>query len=320
MRKRGAPRVAHPQRVPATLSLRALATTVLVLALCLVALGGVVHTTGSSLACPDWPLCHGQVMPAMEGGVLYEHSHRLLALAVMIGVLVLPWAARRSERTQRTLAIIAVCVVVVQALLGAITVLLRLPPLVSVLHLGGATLLCALLVWIATREGARPTPIGPRTAATVRLALALCVCQVLLGAAVRHLGAAMACGRDLVACDGSWAPSHALGVLHLAHRALGLVTLVAAVRVGLALGRSPGLPRASRIAGALVGLAAPLQVGLGLLTVALGPTLVVVTAHLVLGELLVVGLVHVLASLRAPAREASTERSGELSLDAVRRA
>ena len=57
-------------------------------------MGGLVHNTRSSLACPDWPLCFGHVFPKMEGGVLVEHSHRLvaatvtfLALGLMIGAL-----------------------------------------------------------------------------------------------------------------------------------------------------------------------------------------------------------------------------------------
>src|ERR1041384_2564730 len=54
----------------------------------LILIGGLVHGTGSSLACPDWPTCYGTMMPKMEGGVLVEHSHRLGAGAVVILTLV----------------------------------------------------------------------------------------------------------------------------------------------------------------------------------------------------------------------------------------
>ena len=43
--------------------------------LLLLLLGSVVHATGSSLACPDWPTCYGTMVPAMEGGVFWEHLH-----------------------------------------------------------------------------------------------------------------------------------------------------------------------------------------------------------------------------------------------------
>src|SRR4051794_38915603 len=77
---------AAPVDVPATatsrralrlvhgLSIAAAAATYL-----LILIGGLVHGTGSSLACPDWPTCYGTMMPKMEGGVLVEHSHRLAA-------------------------------------------------------------------------------------------------------------------------------------------------------------------------------------------------------------------------------------------------
>ncbi|MCX5731932.1 MAG: COX15/CtaA family protein, partial [Deltaproteobacteria bacterium] len=65
----------------------------------LLVIGGMVHATGSSLACPDWPLCYGQFFPSMEGGVLYEHGHRLVALAVSLLTLALAavvWRRRRE--------------------------------------------------------------------------------------------------------------------------------------------------------------------------------------------------------------------------------
>ena len=44
----------------------------------LIFVGGLVTSTGSGLAVPDWPLSFGQVFPPMVGGVLYEHGHRLV--------------------------------------------------------------------------------------------------------------------------------------------------------------------------------------------------------------------------------------------------
>src|SRR3954466_857053 len=55
----------------------------------LILIGGLVHGTGSSLACPDWPTCYGTMMPVMQGGVAVEHSHRLAAGTVVILTLTL---------------------------------------------------------------------------------------------------------------------------------------------------------------------------------------------------------------------------------------
>ena len=63
----------HPRVVHRFAVATAVATYLLIL------IGGLVHGTGSSLACPDWPTCYGSLMPKMEGGVLVEHSHRLAA-------------------------------------------------------------------------------------------------------------------------------------------------------------------------------------------------------------------------------------------------
>ena len=63
--------------------------------------GAVVHNTQSSLACPDWPLCYDQVFPNMEGAILIEHGHRLLASFVgllTIGMVIFSYKDRmRSD-------------------------------------------------------------------------------------------------------------------------------------------------------------------------------------------------------------------------------
>src|SRR5262245_49096087 len=112
-----------------------LAATTFVLLL----VGGLVHGTGSGLACPDWPLCFGSALPKMEGHVLYEHSHRLVAgtvalltvaLAIALTVAAVGATPERRRRVPVGLGWAAAALVLVQAVLGGLTVLLKLPTIV----------------------------------------------------------------------------------------------------------------------------------------------------------------------------------------------
>src|SRR6185437_16061343 len=112
------------------MSLRRFASVTAGLTFILLLMGGLVHNTGSSLACPDWPLCFGQVFPKMEGGVLVEHSHRLVAATVTILTFVLMIGCiRRASRVRDAglakAGVLAFALILVQALLGGLTVIFR---------------------------------------------------------------------------------------------------------------------------------------------------------------------------------------------------
>src|SRR5512143_1359918 len=152
----------------------------------LLAIGGMVHATGSSLACPDWPLCYGQFFPAMEGGVLFEHGHRLVALAVAVltaALAVLVWR-RRREAAPRAMAALAVLLVLAQASLGALTVIYKLPLLVSAGHLATWMAFFSLVVALAIRLAPASGAAGLRNAAPslAALAAAAVYLQIVLGA------------------------------------------------------------------------------------------------------------------------------------------
>src|SRR5438445_763745 len=159
--------------------------------LVLLFLGGLVTSTGSGLAVPDWPLSFGQVFPPMVGGVLFEHGHRLAATAVgCLTVVLALWTvvgeARASVRALGLLALLAVALpavhvrrhtddpwvrrpallagglVVLQVTLGALTIWSRRAVLVTTTHLVvGAALLATCLV--LTLRATHVTLIQPRT-------------------------------------------------------------------------------------------------------------------------------------------------------------
>jgi len=96
----------------------------------------MVTSTASGLAVPDWPLSYGMLFPPMVGGVFYEHGHRMIAAAVGFLTLILAfWLGfSREEKWLKILGFCALGAVILQGVLGGVTVLLMLPPAVSISH------------------------------------------------------------------------------------------------------------------------------------------------------------------------------------------
>src|SRR6202034_1132356 len=108
--------------------------TLAVCTLLLVVAGASVTSNQAGLSVPDWPLSYGQVMPQMTGGVLFEHGHRMVAAFVgFLTVVLAIWLARVERRAwMKKLGWIALLAVIVQGLLGGLTVKMLIPPAVSV--------------------------------------------------------------------------------------------------------------------------------------------------------------------------------------------
>jgi len=291
----------------------AVATFLLLLA------GGLVTSTGSGLAVPDWPLSFGRVFPPMVGGVLFEHGHRLVAAAVGVLTLVLAfWFARREARAWvRRLAYVAAGAILLQGLLGGLTVLLRLPPAISVLHacLAQGFFCVVVLLALVTSEGfvaRRPEALrdegAPRLWALGSIATLLVYAQLILGAVMRHTGAGLAIP-DFPLAFGRLVPPMASFeiAIHFAHRAGALVVAAAvlflAVRI---LRRHPGRIDLAGPARLLV-LLVVVQILLGGATVLTRLAVVPATAHVVVGALLVAAcLVVTVRSARGRALPAAS--------------
>jgi protoheme IX farnesyltransferase len=228
---------------------RALVYASLVASLLVVVWGGVVRVTGSGLGCPDWPLCHGQFLPSLDPSTRIEWFHRFLAIAggVTVAAVVL-WSlvVYRADRRVLTLAVIAAILYPLQAVLGAITVVLELPPEWVTVHLANAELLLATLTILAVVV--RWPNVGrTQTAGWTWLAVAAAVGTFVLlvsGAYVRGADATAACPNWPLCGDVAF-PSLGAPAIAMLHRyvaaGVGIVVALACIEAWRHRRDAPGL-------------------------------------------------------------------------------
>ncbi|MCX7902738.1 MAG: COX15/CtaA family protein [Burkholderiaceae bacterium] len=298
--------------------------------LILLFLGGQVKSHEAGLSVPDWPLTYGEnpvtfPLEKWVGGIFHEHFHRLVAGTVALmtaGMAALLWMAR-ARPWMKWLGVAAVIAVLLQAVLGGLTVWWGLPDAVSSAHalLAQTFFLMTVLIayglsaeWSARSAHARTRPETrtPLHAAGIAL-VALLYVQLLLGALTRHTESALAIP-DFPTSAGQWIPafndqtvewvnqwrtahSFETGVdlapvalpqiaLHFAHRVGAVViTLFVALLVWLAYRHEEAAPRGFPVACALVFLTG-VQFMLGAMTVITGRMPILASAHLAVGAAL----------------------------------
>jgi heme A synthase len=274
-----------------------IAFAVLVVAVvALMVLGALVRAHGAGLACPDWPLCFGEFVPAMDLKVAFEWSHRLVAGSVGIVFLALALlTARRPQifRRVRGLLWLAAILLAVQVLLGALTVWQLLAVWTVTSHLVTANLfaLALLLVTLRLRRIARgdppAAPVSPAARTWLWIAALLLALQIVLGGLVSASFAGMACPEWPACLNGVWFPAIGGNVaLHLLHRSNGYLVLAALVGAVVATRGQPGTAGPARTALAL----ALAQVGVGVANVLLGLPVEITGLHSALAAALVLSL------------------------------
>jgi len=261
----------------------------------LIVLGALVRAHGAGLACPDWPLCFGTLVPRMNLEVAFEWTHRLVAGTVSLVFVALAAALLRDGALRRRAApllALAAGLLALQVVLGALTVWHLLAAWTVTAHLvvGNSFNACLLLLALRLREAggsAAPLPAAPGAArSALAAAAALLLAQVVLGGLVSSTYAGMACPEWPRCNGGAWLPSlSGLVGLHLAHRWNAVLLLAGLAAAALA---TRGTPVGGLAAGAFaLGLA---QTALGVANVLLAIPVEVTALHSLLAALLVLSL------------------------------
>src|SRR5581483_3997991 len=289
-------------------------------------IGGLVTSTGSGLAVPDWPLSFGMVFPPMVGGVLFEHGHRLAATVVgSLTVVLAVWTVVAERRASvRVLGLGALFAVVLQGVLGGVTVLYKLPLAVSVTHACLAQAFFCLTVTLAvlTSPGwtaPRARTVSPGLATFATAATVVVFLQIVLGALMRHMGAGLAIP-DFPLAFGRVVPPLVtpLITVHFAHRVGALVVAVVVLAMAAVTLRRHGSDAWLRRPAVLaVGLLVA-QIALGAVTIWSRRAIVPTTAHLVVGAgLLATCLVLALRTRRLALPRPATVACIELRRQAI---
>ena len=228
--------------------LRRFTKVVAVSTLFLIFAGAMVTSTGSGLAVPDWPTTYGENMFTFPyskwvGGIFYEHGHRLIASTVgFLCIIQAIWLQRREpKKFVRRLGWLSLGAVIVQGMLGGLTVIFLLPKVISISHAALAEIFFCINVSIAFFTSdwyarLRSMEKGDAPAAGAWALTALVYAQILAGAVMRHLGAGLAIP-DFPLSFGRVIPEFATVNIAAAfvHRAGGFIVAVAVIAMAIRL-------------------------------------------------------------------------------------
>ena len=270
-------------------------------------LGSVVHATESSLACPDWPTCFGTMMPEMTGGVFWEHLHRLVAGGLVLLFGLSTWLAKTPTQDQPWIfraCLAGLGLLIVQSIFGGLTVIYRLPDLISTTHLGLAFIFLALVTVLASATGPLKTfesPLGEtanRITILASASAALIFVQSLIGGLVRHMDAGMACP-DAPLCLGELVPPlvNSTITLHFTHRLIGIVAALLIIGLSIWILRVSA-PKPLRLLGLLAAALVVTQGIIGFVSVLTSLAVIPVSLH----TLIAAGLLATLVRLATLAR------------------
>ena len=246
-------------------------------------------------------------MPEMTGGVFWEHLHRLVAGGLVLLFGLSTWLAKTPTQDQPWIfraCLAGLGLLIVQSIFGGLTVIYRLPDLISTTHLGLAFIFLALVTVLASATGPLKTFESPLGGTANRITIlasagaALIFVQSLIGGLVRHMDAGMACP-DAPLCLGELVPPlvNSTITLHFTHRLIGIVAALLIIGLSIWILRVSA-PKPLRLLGLLAAALVVTQVIIGFVSVLTSLAVIPVSLH----TLIAAGLLATLVRLATLAR------------------
>jgi len=302
--------------------LRRLSAASVVVALGTVMLGSWTRINGAGMTCPDWPLCHGMLIPSMADGTVWEWTHRLFAFLVaplVVAVMIAAWRVRDRAGFVTPLLGIIGALFVVQCVLGAATVRLSNSPSSVVLHWGTAMAfiasLCAMMLFAQDPNDERRAARAPRTETALIGMLSgtalVTFVTMCIGAYVSSSGDGLAC-LSIPGCAGHVVVYSQGQYVQMLHRSIAAATLLCAVAAFAFAWIRPASLRVRVAVSTGLGLVF-VQIVLGLLNVALRLPMDLREAHAFNAALVflafVVATLFAVLDLREPGYQSSRTAS-----------
>lgn len=220
-------------------ALRALAVMIVTL----MALGAGVRTMNAGLACPDWPLCFGKMIPDFHPAVWFEFVHRAyagLVAIVFFGTLIYAFRSRSVPARVKWIGLLGLAFLIAQIVMGGLTVLLQVKWNIVTSHLMLATCFFLSVLWMTfeTKPAViQPPAVAPRALGLLSFVPVFVFFQIFLGGMVASTYAGSVCV-DWPLCNGEWVPtwSGAIG-LQIMHRMVAYALAFVIGAIGLVMWR-----------------------------------------------------------------------------------
>lgn len=270
--------------------------------------GNLVAGLKAGLACPDWPLCRGAVLPPLHLDVWMEFIHRVIAaVATVFLVLLAQKRFRTYHGAAKTIPLAALGLIAFEIAFGGLVVLLELPLRLTVLHFMIGLAVFVLVCLMAAFDGETASPgFTIRGYGGLFLAVgAILYFQASLGAWVRHADAGLACP-DFPTCLGQWLPPVFSGTVlaHYSHRILAYCLSLTIASILAAVFVNPQLAAQKKEATVLLVLVV-IQIGAGAGVVQSGLHYAATAFHLALALAMIMALIRMYVNVLPKKGESS---------------